>query len=532
MGEAVAQPDSKYQRGENVITHEMDPDPRVRTLTGSELALVGEVALCLDPPDPDRFDQALELLEARLETEVLELFVATPGGAEMVLLSHHGLDPDSFGQQDRFRRAEGFPGIVLETGSVLSSTALEAENEFVRSRVKSAGYHSVVCVPIPGDGQVGGCLLLAWRSRRPRLDRVIRESTIAAFPLGTALAVALSRIHRLGSDDDDAGALEVGFRRTTGADDVEVRVVGARGPCTGLRAHESPSSTTGRACPALVDGRVQVLGGRVGWPHACIQSECVCRARYCVPLKTGEDVWGVATVSYHHAPPVPHTRWLPAALWMAEAVATRPPVDVRASSRPDGPDVAGVDRLTLRCFGGFEVFLEERRLTTADFGRSKCLELLARLAAAGGRPLSLREIACDLWPGAEPDLLPNRFHVTLSALRGVIEPGSARTRKWTHVRSNSRGYFLDPDSSTYVDLWHVESLLRSATEPWRGRRSLDPTDAVEHAARLCRGDLFAGIFDSEWSKEVARRWRERTSRRVQDLADSPYARTIRADDGS
>ena len=308
-----------------MISHAAGLDPERRVLSASELALVGEIAVLLDGGrDLDGLDAALLCLRSRTGAEACEMFLATPGGQEMVLVSHQGADPEAFCQRDRFRSGEGFPGIVLNTGTALSTQLLQSEDDFLRSRVKGLGYTSAVCVPVHCGTEVGGCLFLAWKEPPPPRLRPARIALLAALPLGAAVEVARARARNpeaMGATDP-AVTLEARLRRITSADDVRLIVFEAT--ASRVRTEDPPEGPLAAAdvCIARRSGRPQVLGARSGWPQACIRSHCVCKARYCVPLKNGDDVWGVVTVAFERHAPTPLTRRLPAALWLAEGVSS------------------------------------------------------------------------------------------------------------------------------------------------------------------------------------------------------------------
>lgn len=491
-----------------------------RSLSAPELALVGEVALLLDGGrDLDGLDAALMCLRARTAADACEMFLATPEGQEMVLVSHQGADPDAFCQRDRFRIGEGFPGIVLNTGAVLSTAMLQSEGDFLRSRVKALGYTSAVCVPVRCGTEVGGCLFLAWKEAPVALLGPARAALLAALPLGAAVEAARTRARGLDRAGvaDTASTLEARFRRLTSADEARLIVfgTGSRTERAGLPSEAAPR--VANRCPARQSGRPQVLGVRSGWPQACIQSQCVCRARYCLPLKEGDDVWAVATVAFERQAPTPLTRRLPAALWLAEGVSpARSRLQPHDGTLPPEADPAVGTRLRIRCLGGFEVWVGDRLLRSSDFSRTKAYELLARLVLASGRPTTADELAGALWPRAETALLRNRFHVTLSALRGVIEPPSRHPRDWLHVRADGGRYYLDPHSPLYVDLWHFDALLRQAMLPGRQhRQGADFPALLDRAVRLYAGDAFEGAFDADWAQGAARHWRDRLLRALQ-----------------
>lgn len=514
------------------MTHETIRPSDTQGPSPAELTLVGEIGLILEGGrEPDALDAALLRLRSAAGANVCELFLVTPHRGEMVLVSHQGADADAFLQRDRFQAGEGFPGMVLSGGAVLATRSLRTEDDFLRSRVKSAGYVGAICVPLRSGEDVVGCLLLAWKEPPPHWRSCIRASVFGSMLLSGAVDAARSRARWAGAriPDGSAASYERELKALTAADEARVVVFSSAG--SGAPGRESYCRLTREECPACRTGRTQVLGARAGWPKECIRSRCVSRARYCVPLTQGDDLWGVASVAFRRRAPVPLTRRLPAMLWFTEGF-TAPGQALPRAVDPDpgfGSDGGGEARLQIRCLGGFEVQLDGRVLHAADFARAKAHELLARLTLGGGTPLSAERLARDLWPRAPttPSLL-NRFHVTMSALRRVVEPPGARRPGWIHVRTDRGRYYLDPEASIRVDLWEFDRILRQVARDSLGageRRS--SAELMNHLARLYRGDAFDGVFESDWATDAGRLWRVRWIRVLRGLRGPPTPRVLR-----
>ncbi|GMV04619.1 MAG: hypothetical protein AMXMBFR53_08990 [Gemmatimonadota bacterium] len=476
----------------------------------SELELTGELALLLEGGRRlDGLDAALLRLRRAVAANVCELFLTTPREREMVLVSHQGDDSDAFLQVGRFRIGEGFPGLVLDSGDVLSTQSLEGEGDFLRSRVKTLGYRGALCVPL-GDGQDPlGCLLLAWKDLPADWRSCARSCLLAAEVIGGAVDGARVRTRAAGLEAISAirEVVEGELRALTCAD--EARFV---------MLDPAPEALPGPAafeerCPACRSGSIQVLGGRAGWPRECIGSQCMSPARYCVPLKGGTGVWGVASVAFRRPAPVPLTRRLPALLWFAEGIAPPSP-EGQGSGAAVGVNRhpgAGEARLRIHCIGGFEVWLEGKRLQASDFGRRKARELLAVLVSAAGAPRSAERLARELWPSAPATSLRNRFHVTVSALRRAVEPHHGRGTSWVHVRTDGDRYYLDRASSIWVDLWYPDHRQHAGGESPRDGLAA-PTEVGSVASSLGRRMVFSQEFDAEWAAEADDRWRARWAR--------------------
>lgn len=498
-----------------------------------DLALVGEIAALVDARHLlDSLDVALQRLRDHSGAEAAELFFADPRGQEMFLVSHQGADVDAFCQRDRFRAGEGFPGIVLRTAAPVLTASLPGDADFLRARVKAHHYQSAVCMPIRQGEAVSGCLLLAWKESAVDLERAAQLAALVSRPIGLAVEVVRARI-RL----QEFERLSARVRGPTNPGERWVPVLPANATSAiwlsdaagntasvsfavrGIAADETARHARSalERCPARYTDGPQVRGGRAGWPVQCLKTGCAAKARYCIPLAEAGRTWGVATVGFHDRAPVPLTRHLPAALWVAEDLTPR-----CASASTDRLIVTRAlreARLEIRCLsGGFSVTLDGRPLDRAALGRSKARELLGLLVAASGRPRSGAQLAEILWPDASLPQAHNRFHVTLSALRRAIEPPGAR--RWTHLRRDGSSYYLDARSPVFVDLWHFRELVRragtaSGTGPAEDARSL-----LEEAVALYDGEPFDGQFANASQDGLARQCREAVLHALDRLADA------------
>ncbi len=458
-----------------------------------DLALVGEVSLLLGQGGGlDIIETALRCIAERTGADAAELFLAAPDGSEVFMVSHLGADTNAFCQQDRFDAGEGFPGIALSTACALWTPSLTSEADFIRSRVKALGYRCAVSVPLHHGGVVGGCIVLVWKEARGDLEHLVRAATLAAQPLANAVVLARAQLQLR-----PASELADRLRATASADSATV-LLRSPGTAGGLA---TPSL---EGCPSCQGVEVQVLGGRAGWPRQCLEAGCTAKARYCVPLVSGDTVWGVASVAFNERAPVPLTRHLAEALWLTERAS---PTSSPFSGGPANPEPGPRGKhLRVECLGGFRVLVGDVPLEASDFGRAKSRELLALLIAAGGRPLAGRHLCEALWPDAEPTLARNRLHVTLSTLRSVVDPKDPNAP--AHIRRDGVHYFIDPQSSVHSDLWCFRDRFRDAGAALsEGRNDAEAMACLEAVIGLYAGDPFGGEFPDGWGQAVMARER-------------------------
>lgn len=166
----------------------------------------------------------------------------------------------------------------------------------------------------------------------------------------------------------------------------------------------------------------------------------------------------------------------------AEALA----VAGRRFGPPPRPATGSVpERLSLRCFGAFEVMRGSTPLN--KWPRRKIRALLALLAAyPDGLPRS--ELAVRLY-GEELNAEHN-LRALVSGLRSLLEPelparGTSRFLVFAHDR-----YQLLPDSIAYCDLAEFRELRRRAQEARLEGRLRQAQDLSQRLMALYRGNLF------------------------------------------
>lgn len=473
----------------------------------SELALVGEISLLVhDARDLPPLDEALDQLRQFTAAEAGDLFLAHPDGSEAFLVSHAGEDREAFGQLARFRRGEGLPGIVLQTAAAVWTRHLPDEVDFLRTRVVGRGYRSAACVPLLSDGVVEGCVVVAWKGAKRHLLHTVQALTLAARPLATGVRLLRTRLQTearrsvQGEGEGEAVAERLRAGIPTGS-------------VTLIPVHAQTGSGAAVPCPACADGSVQVLGGRAGWPDACVQAGCSARVRYCLGVDRETEGWTVATLAFREREPVPLTRHVPTALWLAKSDDT-PSVGSVGIHGPSG-DVRSRAHLEIRCLGRFEVLVDGHPVPHRRFGRSKAIELLALLASAA-RPVPVEELERSLWPGAGASLTRNRLHVTLSALRSAVENGPEAGTM--HILRNGRFYSLNRRSSVEVDLWRFQDLLNTVTASSRGGGSPEAASRLREAVALGQGRPFDGAFAGDWVQGVEQRVRAQLQSALERLA--------------
>ena len=479
--------------------------PSPSRAAAADLAVVGAAATLLDPEKIlESLDAVLAQVRAATGAASSELFLLTADAAELVLVAHRGADPDAFAQYCRFEVGEGLPGLAVADGVPVISRDLAGDERFLRRAVPDRGYQSFMSVPVGASRRIVGTLDLAWKDDDDvDFERAARLAARVGGPIGCAILAAASMRER----DWSLADVEIRERFTaaTGADEVKLLRVG---PDRASAARtDDPWELSIPDCAPLMDERMVVLGDDAAtWPAGCKEGCGDAKARYCLPLRQGDELVGVARVSYAEAAPEPLTRHAAEALELAASCVTPTPRPLLGTTWTQ--DTRPVPVLELRCFGGFEVFVEGEPLPRSAFSRKKALELFQLLALRQGRPLPSERLTRLLWPGVDPDAGKNRLHGIVHALRRAIEPRKGGARQTCVVRSEDL-YSLDAISGFRVDLWEFRRLVARARCAEKERAPATEVAALlQSAVDHYRGDLFADLPNATWAIDPRSRCRE------------------------
>ena len=159
----------------------------------------------------------------------------------------------------------------------------------------------------------------------------------------------------------------------------------------------------------------------------------------------------------------------------------------------DEDDHADAPALLLRVLGPVALI---RNGESINIGGPRQRAVLARLAAAEGRFVSVDRLVEDLWGDAASASITTTLHGYLSRLRSSLhDPG--------RIRREGSGYALEL-AAEEVDARRFEQLAAS------GRQALtrDPESAVgqfEQALALWRGPAYADLTDMDWARVAATR---------------------------
>lgn len=506
-----------------------------------DLATVGELTAELATVDVnDQAERALDWTRDALKVEASEIFLVEPGEHDMLLSYFSGESESAFSEIERFRIGTGFPGLVLDKGETIATSDLASDKRYLRERVKAEGFRSYVCVPLRDESGVVGALNVA--SRRTDLD-IDRAGRILNW-VGTSVSRALENTSlkaRLAALTPFAtmgvsGALQrlslemlEKMMAVGGANAGELKLFhpklrGLVHRVTSGPFCEEVNPAGSLTCPALAgDLGIALIGDRNQWPEQCRHLTSDADVVQCLPLIADGRPVGLIQLQYESDGPRPATKHVAVLhsiavqaagflkqAWDAEehrdtvgqdsSSAGRESIDgSQRAARTATNEDSGTPRLDIRCFGSFDLVIDGRQIPPESVQRRGAITLLKMLVVNHGHAITRDAMAEAIWPDADPEVIANRIHVLIHALRQVVEPsGNGRRRSWTFIRNDGDRYYLNPDASYRSD---VQDFRRMASEGDRYEAQGDASQAVrsyEEALALYTGDLLDDEPYAEW----------------------------------
>jgi DNA-binding SARP family transcriptional activator len=168
-------------------------------------------------------------------------------------------------------------------------------------------------------------------------------------------------------------------------------------------------------------------------------------------------------------------------------------------------------RLRVHTLGRFAVVIEGEALRSSAKAQKKPLDLLKALIALGGRGVSIRTIAADLWPDLEGDAAENAFHLALHRLRKLLGDEEALVLQDGRLSVDAR--------RLWVDAWAFERLAGRAGSVAGNGSDVETPAIASLAARLLRSypGHFLGEEDAAWAIAPRERLRSKYLRAVASL---------------
>ncbi|BBO90619.1 hypothetical protein DSCOOX_37990 [Desulfosarcina ovata subsp. ovata] len=154
--------------------------------------------------------------------------------------------------------------------------------------------------------------------------------------------------------------------------------------------------------------------------------------------------------------------------------------------------------LEIQCLGPFTVSCGERVIPDRDWRSANVRRLFQYLTLKSGQGFIPKDVLLELlWPGEDPQKTNRRFHVTMTALRKLLEPDLKRGVPSNYILRQNDGYRLEPGRKgtiDFIDFLNRCRQLQQSTDPAAPNR----LDAMLHAASIYNGDLFQEEPYADW----------------------------------
>ncbi len=158
---------------------------------------------------------------------------------------------------------------------------------------------------------------------------------------------------------------------------------------------------------------------------------------------------------------------------------------------------AGAGRaVRLCCLGGFSLELDGVEVDLSGV-KPRARSLLRLLALHQGRPVHRETLVESLWPEAGAAAGTRSMQVAVSALRRVLEPGSARGGSQLLVREADSYRLALPDPAA-SDVAEFDAARRAARQATGAGDVAAARTALERARAAYRGDLLPEDGPAEW----------------------------------
>jgi DNA-binding SARP family transcriptional activator len=172
--------------------------------------------------------------------------------------------------------------------------------------------------------------------------------------------------------------------------------------------------------------------------------------------------------------------------------------------------------VNISCFGGFRMEVGGRVVDLSSV-RPRARSALRLLAMQAGRFVHREVLIEALWSDLPPAAATRNLQVTISALRGLIEPYSGRGKAQLLVRSgDAYGIMLPPGG--YADT----TAFTDAAQRWQQMRRTgsfaDEVDALRTALAAYGGELLPEEGPADWAVEARDHFRQLVTRVARELA--------------
>lgn len=160
------------------------------------------------------------------------------------------------------------------------------------------------------------------------------------------------------------------------------------------------------------------------------------------------------------------------------------------------------------CFGTFEVFRGETRVSDSEWQSRQVKNLLKYVVLQRHRPVSRDELIEVLWPDLSPERAAANLWSAVYVLRRCLEPGLKKGNESRFILCRRNNYYrFNTEAPYWLDVEEFEERFRLLEEAPHG--SLEGTiQRLEESIGVYRGHLLEEDHDEGWVAPLRLRYRE------------------------
>ncbi|WP_169719361.1 AfsR/SARP family transcriptional regulator [Desulfovirgula thermocuniculi] len=174
----------------------------------------------------------------------------------------------------------------------------------------------------------------------------------------------------------------------------------------------------------------------------------------------------------------------------------------KLGDRDDLPSVGYT--LRIKTLGCFRVWRGEEEIGFQEWRREAARRLFQLLITKRKTLLHKEEIACFLWPDADPQTASRDLKVALSTLLCVLEPSRQPRSPSFFIQRQGNAYYFNLASGYWLDAEEFETLVVRA-EKIVQEKPFEAELLLKRALDLYEGDYLQGATQDEWCLEERER---------------------------